>query len=189
MIQSPIYTLTKSREKKLTIALLILLVMLIGAMKFFDMPLTNEVVPNGIISFELAKDIETSKKILNSWDIYARTSAGMSMGLDFLFLIVYASFIALLIHKLNESLWRHTVIYKIGILLIYGIFIAAFFDAIENVALIKLLLGDLDQYWSSIAFYFASMKFVLLILGILFIVLSLIMKIFKTNYDNSELKK
>jgi hypothetical protein len=61
--------------------------------------------------------------------------------------------------------------------LLWGVFLAAFFDAIENFALIKLFLGDLRQSWSSIAFYFASMKFALLILGVLFIVISWIMKI------------
>jgi len=45
---------------------------------------------------------------------------------------------------------------KFGNLLIALIFIAAFFDCIENIALIKLLLGDLEQVWSSIAYYFAK---------------------------------
>ena len=101
------------------------------------------------------------------------------MGLDFLFLIIYASFIALLMHKLNERIWNNTRVYKLGVLLIWGVFLAALFDVIENFALIKLLLGDLQQSCSSIAFYFASMKFVLLILGVLFIVVSWVVKVVK----------
>lgn len=177
MLKSPFHNISKTSEKKLTITLLILVIVLIASMKYFDIPLTNEVAPNGIVSFELAKELNVSKSILNSWDTQAKTSAGMSMGLDFLFLIVYASFIALLIHKLNERVWKNSKIYKLGVLLILGMYVAAFFDAIENIALIKLLLGNLQQHWSSIAFYFAIMKFLLLILGILFIVVSWFVKI------------
>jgi uncharacterized membrane protein len=152
MINSPFYNISKPNENKLTIALLVYLSILIPMMLFFDIPLKNEVAPNGIVSFELAKELIVSENILNSWDTHARTSAGMSMGLDFLFLIIYASFIALLMHKLNERIWNNTRIYKLGVLLIWGVFLAALFDVIENFALIKLLLGDLQQSCSSIAF-------------------------------------
>ena len=179
MLKSLFHNISKKSEKKLTISLFFLVVVLIAAMKYFDLPLTNDVAPNGIVSFELAKELEVSKNILNSWDTHAKTSAGMSMGLDFLFLIIYASFIALLMHKLNESVWQNTKIYKLVIILMYGVFLAALFDAIENFALIKLLLGDLQQHWSSVAFYFASVKFALLIFGILFIVVSWIAKLLK----------
>ena len=176
MIKSPLYKLSKPTGKKLTITLLILLPIFIVVMRFFDTPLRNSVSPNGIISFELAKEVSVSEGIINSWDTHARTSAGMSMGFDFLFLIIYASFIAILAHKLNEHVWKNTKIYKFGVLLIWGVVFAALFDAIENIALIKLLLGDIQQTWTSIAFYFASMKFVLLILGILFIFMSWVVK-------------
>ena len=178
-MNSPFYKLSKPAEKKLTIVLLILLPIFIAIMRFFDTPLRSDVAPNGIVSFELAKQLSVSESIINSWDTHARTNAGMSMGLDFLFLIVYASFIAILMHKLNEHVWKSTKIYKLGTLLIWGVLLAALFDAIENIALIKLLLGDLQQTWTSIAFYFASMKFALLILGVLFIVVSWVVKIFR----------
>ena len=176
MIKSPFYKLSKQAENKLTVVLLILLPIFIAIMRFFDTPLRNDVAPNGIVSFELAKQLSVSENILNSWGTHARTSAGMSMGLDFLFLIIYAFFIAILMHKLNERVWKNTKIYKLGILLIWGVLLAALFDAIENIALIKLLLGDVQQVWTSIAFYFASVKFVLLILGVLFIFMSWVVK-------------
>ena len=71
MINSPFHNISKTNEKKLTIALLVLLPILIAVMLFFDAPLKNEVVPNGIVSFELAKEITASEKILNSWDKHA----------------------------------------------------------------------------------------------------------------------
>lgn len=179
MVASPFYFVPKSAEKRLTIVLLIAMVILFSAMRYFDTPLKNEVSTAGIVSFELAKDLQQTKEILNSWDTYSKTSAGMSIGLDFLFLIVYAVFISLLIHRLNEYLWENSKLYKIGIVMIWAVFIAAVFDIIENIALIQLLLGDFQQKWSSTAYYFAVFKFGLLAMSIFFIVINLILLPFR----------
>ena len=53
-----------------------------------DAPLKNEISPQGIVSFELAKDVNRSVAIMKSWDRMARLSADWSMRFDFLFLIV-----------------------------------------------------------------------------------------------------
>jgi len=107
------------------------------------------------------------------------------MGFDFLFLIIYSLFISILIHLLNEKLWKKSKIHSIGVLLIWFIFLAALFDIIENIALIKLLLGDFQQKWSSIAYYFAVSKFTLLLFGILFIFISsIILCLKKINGKN-----
>ena len=58
--------------------------------------------------------------------------------------------------KINNC--GNTQIYKVGIILIYSVLLAAFFDIIE-IALIQLLLGNLIQIWSSITYYFAVSKF------------------------------
>jgi len=148
-------------------------------MRYLDGEIQNNETAQGIISFELAKDLSKSEAILNAWNMESKTAAGMSLGFDFLFLLVYALFISILIHTLNERLWKHTKIYTIGVILIWCMFLAALFDMVENVALIKLLLGDLQQKWSSIAYYFAISKFSLLFIGILFIVLNSIISLFK----------
>ena len=179
MLQTPFNSLSKKVENKITITLLISTVILISVMRFFDSQIQYTSNTNGIISFELAKGLSTSEAILDSWNTLAKTSAGMSMGFDFLFLIVYTSFISILIHKLNELLWKHSKIYSLGIVLIWCVFLAGFFDIIENIALIKLLLGDLQQKWSSIAYYFALAKFTLLLLGIIFIFINSIILFFK----------
>ena len=172
MLQSPFNSFLKKVENKITIALLIANMILIFVMRFFNSILENSGHNKGIVSFELAKDLSASRAILDSWDVLAKTAAGMSLGFDFLFLIVYALFISILIHKLNELIWKHSKMYKLGIILIWGTFLAAFFDCIENIALIKLLLGDLHQKWSSMAYYFAISKFTLLLTGLVFIFLS-----------------
>ncbi len=179
MLISPFYKLSIRRQKKNILFLVVFVVVMIAIMRFFGAPLKNGTAPNGIFSFELAKELSNSKAILNSWDDYAMIFAGLSMKFDFLFLVIYALFLSLVTHRLNESVWVKGRMYQFGILVCYLIFLAAFFDIIENIALIQLLKGDLLQIWSSIAYYFAVIKFGLLALGLVFIIASFVLLIFK----------
>lgn len=169
----------KSNKKRITVILLVILIICIAVIKNFDAPLKNETCLNGIISFELAKDINISTKIINSWDTNAKINASLSMGFDFLFLLIYSSLIALLIYNINNRLWKNKAFYKIGKTLIYFIFLAAIFDVIENIALINLLQGDLRQVWSTIAYYFAFVKFIIVIISILYLLVNWIILLFK----------
>ena len=148
-------------------------------MRNFDAPLKNEACKNGIVSFELAKNLDRSVKILDSWDEEAKINAGLSLGFDFLFLLIYSSFIALLISNINKRLWKNNSFYKFGNLLIVLIFIAAFFDIIENIALIKLLLDDLEQTWSSIAYNFAVIKFTIILICITYLLINWLLLLLK----------
>lgn len=181
MLTSPFSSLNKSVEKKWTLVLLMLLLLTISTMFYFDSFLKNSIAEHGIVSFELAKELHATKAILNSWDHNAKIFAGLSMGFDFLFLIIYSSFIAILIHRLNEQLWKGKLFYRLGVLLIWLSFAAACCDVIENIALIKLLTGSLNQLWSSLAFYFAIPKFLFVVLGILYIIINFLLSITKTT--------
>jgi len=169
----------KTHKKKLTLFLLIVIIINIIAIRIFDSPLKNKVCSSGITSFELAKDINTTKDILNSWDANAKINMSLSLGFDFLFLLVYSSFIALLIFNVNNRLWKNKPIYKLGKFLILLIFIAAFFDIIENIALIRLLLGDLRQIWASTAYYFAIIKFGIVLITIIYLFINWLILLFK----------
>jgi uncharacterized membrane protein YraQ (UPF0718 family) len=135
--------------------------------------------PNGIVSFELAKDVSKSRAIINSWDETARTAAGMSLGLDFLFLVIYALFIAFIIRKLNERLWNGNSFYIIGKFLIVAILAAAFFDIVENIALIRQMLGDTNESWPLIAYFFALIKFILILCCIIYIIINALILLVK----------
>jgi len=152
---------------------------------YFDRSLITETVPNGIISLELAKDIDKSISIISSWNLNAKVNAGLSLGIDFLFLVVYSIFFAtacyLVAQKyLNKNNWT----YKIGLLLARLQFVAALFDAIENIALIKLLLGSNNNIFSLIAYYFASIKFVLIAIGIIYIIVGYTASVFQKGFKS-----
>lgn len=179
MFASPFAKISQKTEKKLTYSIFYLLLITVVAMRYFDTYLTNKITTNGIISFELAKTLERSQEILDSWTPLAKIFAGLSLGFDFLFLLIYTLFISILIHKLNVRLWVGKSFYRIGEILIWSMFIAAIFDAIENVCLIKLLIGNLKQYWTSLAYYFAAAKFILIIISALYIVTNFLLLLFK----------
>ncbi len=63
-------------------------------------------------------------------------------------------------------------------------FVAALFDAIENIALIKLLLGSNNSLFPSIAYYFASIKFVLIAIGIIYIIIGLLTLQFQKELES-----
>ncbi len=171
----------KTYKNRITILLAIVVFVNVMVMSNFDAPLKNEVCEYGIVSFELAKDLDKSVKILESWDTKAKLNAGLSLGFDFLFLLVYSSFIALLIFNINNRLWKNNPFYKFGNLLIILIFVAAFFDLVENMALIKLLLGDLKQIWSSVAYGFAVMKFLIILICIIYLLVNWFLLLLKKN--------
>ena len=184
MLTSPFSSLSKKAEKKLTFFLSFSTIFIGYFMLYFDSLLTNTVCKNGTISFQLAKDIHVSEAILNSWDNQSKMSAGISTGLDFLYLIIYPSLIALLIHKLNKKLWTNHSFYSFGIIILFAQFFAALFDAIENIGLIQLLLGNITQFWTSIAYYFAIIKFILIAIGILYIIINFIIFIIRKVNKN-----
>ncbi|MCK5096596.1 MAG: hypothetical protein KAR45_00755, partial [Desulfobacteraceae bacterium] len=95
------------------------------------------------------------------------------------FLIVYAFTIGLGCvltgEKLSEKFASANII---GSILAWGLIIAAFLDAIENYALIKILVGSVEGFWLTIAWVCAAPKFALVGLGLLYIICGTILTFF-----------
>lgn len=179
MFTTPFHKISGKAEQKFASSLFFLFIITSLVMHYFNTFLINEIAPYGIISFELAENTEASTAILTSWNELSTTVAGLSLGFDFLYLLVYTLFLALLVHKLNERLWKNTSIYRYGEMLIWLLFITAICDAVENVALIKLLLGEIQSYWCWVAYYFAFAKFTFVIITLLYILFSSIYLLLK----------
>ena len=158
-------------------------IILFLALGYFNKPLVTKIAPNGIVSFELAKDINTSISIVSSWDLNAKINAGLSLGIDFLYLFIYSIFFATSCFLISQIYFnKNNWMYKTGLILTKLQFVAAFFDAIENIALIKLLIGSNNGIYSSIAFYFASIKFLIIAIGIVYIIVGFITMIFQKGF-------
>jgi hypothetical protein len=144
-------------------------------MQVFDSYLKTNESPFGIGSFELAKDINKSINIIKVWkNDNVLQVAGLSLGFDFVFIFFYTLFISLLLFLVTiNKAQDYTKV--IGKFLIITMLLAAAFDSVENFALIKLLLGNTQELWSQIAYYTAVIKFLIVILSLLFVLSRLVL--------------
>ena len=151
--------------------LFIFTIVTMTVMNFLDIPLKNEIAKNGIVSFELARTLQSSINILNSWDPTAKLYAGISLGFDYLFMLIYSLLLYTLTNHITSKFSNKST-KKIGKLLAIAMLFAGISDAIENYALIKLYLGHLDQIFSTIAYYSATLKFSIIGIGIIYLMIS-----------------
>ncbi len=133
-------------------------------------PLKTEAAPAGIISYEFAGDVPTAQLILNSWDETAKIYAGFNIGMDYLFLGLYSSTIALAIVWLTDKLFLTGKILLLATLLAWAQWLAAVLDAVENASLFHMLVNQAAVPWPEIAFWCAAFKFTLIILGFAFVI-------------------
>lgn len=129
-----------------------------------------------IVDFELAGSVEKAQAIIDAWNPTDCIRAGFSLGFDYLYMPVYSTTIALacimVASVLKKNVWQ-----TIGILLAWGLWIAALFDATENLALLTELLGNNVAPWPQIAQICATIKFGLIMLGLLYVVAGVTAKV------------
>ncbi len=148
-----------------------LVVMLV--LQIVGTPLQTPTAPRGIISYEFAGTTERAAAILAGWDENARLHAGFSLGLDYLFMPLYAMTIALGCLWAAER-WRRRPLTALGTLLAWGVWLAAVFDVVENLALWRLLSGTQTDPWPGIAWWCALLKFALVGGGLVYILVGAI---------------
>jgi hypothetical protein len=124
-----------------------------------------------IVDFELAGTTDRAAEIINAWDTQDRIRAGFSLGLDYLYMPVYSTLIALACvwgaGVLASRQWRAT-----GLVLGWGLWAAALFDAVENAMLTVVLLGSVAEPYPQVAQECAILKFILIFLGLAFVVVA-----------------
>jgi hypothetical protein len=104
---------------------------------------------------------------LSSWEGRASLFAAFGLGLDYLFMPSYALTVALgaLLAAGQHSGW----LARLGTWAAYGVFTAAVFDALENIGQAdQLLNGVITAPVTHFVGVCASIKFTLLLLGILY---------------------
>ena len=124
-----------------------------------------------IVDFELAGTTCRAAQIINAWDMQDRIRAGFNLGLDYLYMPVYSTLLALVCvwgaGVLASRNWRAT-----GLLLGWGLWAAAVFDAVENVALTVILFDTVAAPYPLVAWVCAMLKFGLIVLGLVFAVVA-----------------
>ncbi len=162
----PLTFILHDARKRAFFPLLALTLILFAVFQVLNAPLITAAAPGGIVTFQLAGNVRTTMEIIASWDETARLFAAFGLGLDYLFMPCYALTLSLgtLLAAGRHGGWLKTL----GALAGWGALAAALFDAVENFALWKILLGARVSPLPELAAVCAQVKFGLLLLGLLY---------------------
>ena len=134
--------------------------------------------PYNIVDFELAGSVIKADTIVNAWTTMDRIHAGFSLGVDYLFMPLYSTTIGL------ACVWAASVLASrrrwwrtIGLLFAWGLWLAALFDAIENLGLSAILFGSNVEPWPQISATCATLKFGLIIIGLIYVAIGVVIRL------------
>lgn len=182
----PLSTLPTSKRKQLFWVFLFITLILIALMNLVGGPLMTDTAPYGIVSYELAGSVPRVEAILASWSHNAQLYASFSLGLDYLFMVAYSTTIGL------ACLWaadvfrdRRGPLTSLGVPLVWGQWLAALLDAVENLALVILLFGLIASPWPELAKWCAIGKCGLIIAGIIYATLGLVVHLARRVTPNA----
>lgn len=133
-------------------------------------PLNNEAFPTGMLAFEFAKTADVSAAIMASWDGMARDYALLSIGFDYLFMIVYTAWLSWAVLAIGNKFYD--VIGWAGDFIGRIVWLALPFDAIETYGLGRQLLSGADEWFACLSFEMAALKFVVIGLACAYILIA-----------------
>ncbi len=163
-MRHPLEFISPEKRKPLFLIFLALTILIFAVFRVLDEPLRTPAAPNGIVSFELAWSPGASGEMVRSWSEYARLLAAFGLGMDYLFMPVYALALSL---GILLATGRHPGRFeRLGAWMGWAALVAPLFDAVENYGLLHSLLSPLFSLWPLIASICATIKFVLLLLGL-----------------------
>lgn len=136
-------------------------------------PLRTAAAPLGIISFELAGSAARAAEMVASWGPRQREAASFSLGLDFLFLFLYPIAISLAVRITADRIaGTRPAWFRLGRSLSLMVPACIALDAIENVALWRILQLGATDGTAVLAAGAAIVKFGLVAAGIGFAALT-----------------
>lgn len=155
-----LYELSSTRLPFLLLVLTVIMVFIMQALS----------PPPSIVPFEFASTYAEAETWLRKWGYNGQRQAVIQTYVDFLFLILYATTLALFCFRLareQKDLYR-----SISLFLGWSMFGAGLLDAVENVAMLQTLYGSELDLFPLISSYAAFGKFFLVGLGFVYLTLS-----------------
>lgn len=142
------------------------------ALLMLDKGLQGERGPlGGIVALQLAGSLDAVGQLLALWGGSGKVLAAFQLGIDYLFIVLYTTAIALgCAVVLSDASQNFRFVRGLCTAIAWGVVVAGMLDALENAALIKLLVGPTNAALPLIATTFAALKFLLLAAAIIFLV-------------------
>lgn len=130
-------------------------------------PMSNTEAPLSVSSFGMAWTLERARAMIASWDRRALLSGAFGIGFDFLQLIVYPTTFALGCAWVAQGFREagRKGLSSAGILLAWGLWLAAIFGTVQNIVMMSLLLGSGREAWLKVSYWCTLSKLLLLSLG------------------------
>ena len=165
----PFQRLSPASARRAFIPLLVITLVVMAILSLVSASLTTQAAPLGIISYELAGSAAKAQSILDSWDSLTQLHAAFALGFDYVFMLAYSITIGLAcVMAAGVLRGRGWPLAGIGAGLAWGQWLAAGFDAVENIALTAMLFGVVASPWPQVAYWCAVFKFGLIFLGLVY---------------------
>ncbi len=167
----PLSALSPSLLGWLLLFLLVFAVLMFVRLESLGRRLKTGSAPLGIISLEMSLTAEQSESIIDSWDADAREDARKHLCLDYFFIPIYTTALAIL-----GILSRHWFLDKgltgmasLAVVLAWAQWVAGLLDFAENSTLLRILnmYPTIPERLPRIAGWCARTKFLLILLSIL----------------------
>jgi hypothetical protein len=168
-VKHPFMDIPVHSARRIFLGLLLVTLAVVAILNLVSAPLTTQAAQQGIISYELAGSIEKAQSILDSWNASAQLHAAFALGFDYVFMLAYSTTIGLACVMASGVLAsRGWPLAGVGVALAWGQWLAAGFDAVENIALLAMLFGAVVPPWPQVAYWCAVLKFALVFLGLVY---------------------
>lgn len=145
--------------KRLFWLALLLTLLTLAALGLIDDGLKTAASPSGIVSFELCAYGDRCSGMLQAWTPHARDLALLSLGIDYLFMLLYPG--AICLGLLLALGYVPSGLKPATRSLAWLIWVAGLADAIENFGLIHMVLANTSNEWAWPASIAATVKFVI----------------------------
>ena len=119
----------------------------------------------GIIAFELAHTLEVANDMVAQWEaLDAIPLKKFSLFFDYIFIIGYAGSLFLVLQDWWSKSQKTWLKYMQYVPILAGIL-----DGIENIGLLQIVYHQGTQFSASLAFYCASIKFIILVPAVILV--------------------
>lgn len=179
-MKHPLQALSHYQQAVLFRITFALTLLIFGVFAVIGAPLQTPAAPQGIVSFELATNVQQAQAMVDSWDRTATLWAAFGLGFDYLFMPIYALAASVACLWAARIFGEHSFLAApAGIPLAWGAWLAGCLDALENAALLRMLVIAPQNPYPQIARLAAQAKFALLLAAVCYALLALLFKLWR----------